>query len=201
MAFLAHRFGDKLLNPQAQNTATLGAQEAELVTPGAQVVVQKRSKQNRRVIKRIRGADALGLGAALHQGMQGDAHQSSGNQTENRQSGVTAAHRGLARENLRPAAGISLFLQVGAGIGDGDEMIADLVFGQAFRQKIEDGLGNERRLDGAARFGGLHEQGVLNVDAGHDRANTDGRNGIERAELDEVRINRVVLGHGHRRLG
>ena len=201
LAVLTQAFGHELLDPQTQHAAALLREERELVAALQVVVVQKRGQADGRVVDGVLAALALGVHRMLHELVQIDAHKRSRQQAEHRQRGEPPAHGRLAGEHRAPTLFASLTFQVGAGIGDGHQMLDQLLGRDAVGHGVAHGAQGQTRLDGAAAFRGDDEKRGLGLHLGKDGAHAHRRVGVERLERDLRRIGLVVLRDGHRRLG
>ena len=185
LAVLADALGDQLLDPQAEHAAALLREEAELVATLHVVVVQEGSQADGRVVDGVLAAGALRLDGVLHELLQVDAHERGGQQAEHGHGAEAAAHGGLAGEHRGPALLASLLLELGAGIGDGHQMLHHFLVRDLVSQSVANGAQRQARLDGAARFGGHDEQRGARVNLRQDAAHANRGVGIERAEAHQ----------------
>ena len=200
LAVLAQALGHQLLDPQTQNAAALLREERELVASLQVVVVQKRCQADGRVVDGVLAALALGVDGVRHELFQVDAHERRRQQAEHGQRGEAPAHGGLAGEHRGPPFFARLALKHGAGVGDGHEVLHQLLFADAVGHGVAHGTQGQARLDGAAALRRDHEQRGLGLRFGQNGAHAHGRVGVQRLERDLRRIGLVVFRDGHGRL-
>src|SRR5581483_1177196 len=121
LAVLARRLGDELLRPQPEVAVGLG--DADLVA----AVLPAGAEAPSELVARVAVAAPAELRHAVGVRQQAgdvDTHQRSGHDAERRERRVAAADRGLAREHMPEAALCSEPLELGARVGDRDELRA-----------------------------------------------------------------------------
>ena len=112
------------------------------------------------------------------------AHQGGGDHAEVGQGGVSAADVAGVEEDLAEAVALGVGLHLGAGVGDGHEVLARLVALGLLHLVEEVGV-EDRRLGGRAALAGDDEQGLGRVDLPFDPADR-GRDGAIEDEQGRV---------------
>ena len=112
-----------------------------------------------------------------------DAHDGGGNHAEIGERGVAAADAGDARKNFAKFVALGDFLHFRAGIGDGDEAIADFRVAHFFFYALEEILLVDVGLEGAAGFAGDDADGAGEIDFAFDGFDLRGIGGIEDVQL------------------
>ena len=135
-----------------------------------------------------------------HEGLQIDADERGGHQAEDRQGAETSAHARLAEEACAPGMLVRHALERRAGVGDGDEMAAQILFGDIGAERVEDDVEIAQHLDRGAGFAGYQHERAFDVDRGQRCAHAHRGDAVEHLEIERIVVGLVVLGDGHRRL-
>ena len=118
---LAKALCHELLHPQPKDLALRRHEQRELVPALAVVVIEEAGQLQGRVVRRVAGAEALGLGSAAQDALDVDAHAGHGHQPEDAQRAVATPDVGLAVDDGAPAVPPRHLLELAARVGDGDE--------------------------------------------------------------------------------
>ncbi len=182
LAILSSALGDELFNPYAKGFDTRGGKKGYLVTAGHGQLTHCSTQGQPRVFgngNAVMGGVKHGDGS-VEKLLQVYADQGGWHQAEVGEGGVTAAHIRWRGEHAT-----QLFLsrerfQRGAGICDGHEVLAWILFygADGVVEELEEG----ERFSGPSRFAGDEKEGVGHVNTIRDIVHGGGMSAIENGQ-------------------